>query len=78
MILQEIEKSKLAQINDKRYYLSDKIVLLPFCHPHLHEMVQFKQDKKQKIESFLQEKKTQTYPNGEICSGQKKHPNFHL
>ena len=55
MILQEIEKSKFAQINDKRYYFSDSIVSLPFCHPCLHEIVHFKQNKKQKIESFLRE-----------------------
>ena len=57
MILQEIEKSKFTQINDKRYYFSDGIVSLPFCHLYLHETVQFKRDKKQKIEAFLQEEK---------------------
>ena len=57
MILEEIEKSKLAQINDKRYYFSDGIVALPFSHPYLLEIFQFKRDKKQKTESFLQEEK---------------------
>ena len=57
MILQEIEKSKFAQINYKRYYFSDGIVSLPFSHLYLHEIVQFKRNKKQKIESFLQEEK---------------------
>ena len=57
MFLQEIEKSKFAQIKDKRYCFSDEIVSLPFCHPYLHEIVQFKRDKKQKIEVFLQEEK---------------------
>ena len=51
--LEEIEKSKFAQINRKRYYFNDGIVSLPFSHPYLHEIVQFKRDKKQKIESFL-------------------------
>ena len=50
MILEEIEKSKLSQINDKRYYFSDGIVPLPFSHPYLREIAQFKRDKKQKIE----------------------------
>ena len=49
MVLQEIEKLKLAQINNKRYYFSDEIVSLPFCHPYLHEIFQFKSDKKQKL-----------------------------
>ena len=49
MVLEEIEKSKFAQINDKRYYFSDEIVSLPFFHPYLHETIQLKRDKKQKI-----------------------------
>ena len=53
MILQEIEKSKFAQINDKRHYFSDGIVSLPISHPYLHEIVKFKRDKKKKIEAFL-------------------------
>ena len=57
MILQEIEKSKFAQINDKRYYFSDEIVSLPFSYPYLHETVKFKRDKKQKSEVFLQQEK---------------------
>ena len=43
MILPEIKKSKFAQINDKRYYFSNSIVSLPFCHPYLHCPVQSKQ-----------------------------------
>ena len=30
MVLEEIEKSKFAQINNKRYYFSNGIVSLPF------------------------------------------------
>ena len=33
MVLEEIKKSKFAQINDKRYYFSDGIVSLPLSHP---------------------------------------------
>ena len=57
VVLHEIKKSKFAQINKKRYYFSDKIVSLPNHHPYFHEIVQFKQDKKQKTEAFLQEGK---------------------
>ena len=42
IILQEIEKSKFAQINGKRYYFSDSIVSLLFCHPYSYEIVHFK------------------------------------
>ena len=61
MILQEIEKSKFAQINDKRHYFSDGIVSLPFSHPYLHEIVKFKREKNKKIEALLQQKNTNLF-----------------
>ena len=42
MVVEEIEKSKFAQINDKRHYFSDGIVSLPFSHPFLAETAEFK------------------------------------
>ena len=57
MSLEEIRKSKFVQINSKKYYFSDGIISLPFSHPLLHEVVKLKRNKKQKIESFLQEEK---------------------
>ena len=39
----------------KKCCFSDGIVSLPISHPYLHEIVQFKKDKKQKNKSFLQE-----------------------
>ena len=59
IVLEEIEKSKFAQINYKRYYFIDGIVSLPFSHPFLKEIVDFKREKKQKIETFLQQEKHQ-------------------
>ena len=56
-ILEEIVNSKFAQINDKMYYFSNSIVSLPFSHPFLHEIVEFERNKKQNIQSFLQEGK---------------------
>ena len=56
MILQEIEKSKFAQMNYKRYYFSSGILSLPFSHPYLHEIVQFKQNKK--LNHFYRRKNT--------------------
>ena len=38
MVLEQVEKSKFAQINDKRYCFSDGIVSLPFLHPFLDEI----------------------------------------
>lgn len=57
MYLQETEKPKFAQIDDKRYYFSDGIVFLPFSHPSLSEIFQFKNDKKQKVEAYILEEK---------------------
>ena len=57
MVLEEVEISKFAQINGKRYYFSDGIVSLPFSHPFLLEIVNFKTEKKQKIETFLEQEK---------------------
>ena len=39
MVLEEIQKSKFAQINDKRYYFSDGIASLPFSHPSLKKSI---------------------------------------
>ena len=57
MHLQEIEKSKFAQNNYKIYYLSDGTVSLPFSHPSLSEIAQFKNDKKQRVEAYILEVK---------------------
>ena len=48
MILETVEKSKFAQINDKRYYFEDGIISLPFFHQYLNEIVQYKQQKNKK------------------------------
>ena len=74
MILEEIEKSKFAQINNKRYYFSDRILSLPFSLPFLKEIVNFKtkqQQKKKKNGGVFTTGKAQTYSNGKICSPKK-------
>ena len=44
-------------MNNKRYYFQCGIVSLPFSHPYLREINQFKWNKKQRIEIwFLNEK----------------------
>ena len=56
MMLEETEKPKSTQINDKRYYFSDGIVLLPFSHPFLLEIVKFKRKKTKKLKQFYSKK----------------------
>ena len=42
MIMTSINKVKFASLNDKRYYFSDGIVSLPFGHPSLREITEYK------------------------------------
>lgn len=50
-------KSKFSQINDKRFYFPGGIFFLPFHHPILKELNEFKKEKGQRIEkNFWQEK----------------------
>lgn len=56
MVLEEVPKSKFAQINDKRYFFSG-IALFPFSHPYLEEIIYYKKKKNKKIEKYIQSKK---------------------
>ena len=42
MIMTSVNKVKFASLNDKRYYGSDGIVSLPFGHPLLNEVREYK------------------------------------
>ena len=42
MIMTNVNKIKFASLNDKRYYGSDGIVSLPFGHPLLNEVREYK------------------------------------
>ena len=53
MFLEEVQKSKFAQTNDKRYYFEDGIIYLPFSHPYLLDIVNYKRNRKQKVESCI-------------------------
>ena len=48
MVLEEIQKLKFAQINNKRYYFSNGIVSLHFLHSFVKDIVKFKEEKKKK------------------------------
>ena len=41
MMLEEIEKSKFAQINDKKYFFNDGILSLPFSYRFLLKIVNY-------------------------------------
>ena len=42
MKMTSVNKVKFAQLNDKRYYFSDGIVSLPFGHPILDKIREYK------------------------------------
>ena len=57
MVLETVQRKKFSQLNNKKYYFQCGIVSLPFAHPHLCKINQFKWYKKQRIETwFLNEK----------------------
>ena len=45
-----IIKNKFSQINGKRFYFPDGILSLPFYHPNLKELNEFKEKMGQRIE----------------------------
>ena len=52
-----VVKNKFSQINNKRLYFPDGILSLPFHHPNLKELNEFKKKKGQKIKKYLWNKK---------------------
>ena len=50
-------KNKFSQLNDKRFYFPDGIVLLPFGHINLKEIENYKKEKGQKIQKYFWEEK---------------------
>ena len=52
-----VTKSKFSQINDKRFYFPDGIFSLPFHHPILKELNEFKEEKGQRIEKYFWQEK---------------------
>ena len=50
-------KNKFLQINKKRFYFPDRILSLPFYHPSLKELNEFKGKKGQRIEKYFWDKK---------------------
>ena len=57
MVKTSVIKNKFSQLNDKRFYFPDGVVSLPFYHPILSKIDEFKQKKGQKIEKYFWEEK---------------------
>ena len=66
MTTHKIVKSKFSQLNDKRFYLPNAVISLPFGHLALEEIDEFKKNKGQRIaDYFLQDR-------GELLELEKK------
>ena len=57
MVKTVVTKTKFSQLNDKRFYFPDGILSLPYGHPSLSEIDNFKRQKGQKIEKYFWEEK---------------------
>ena len=57
MVKTSVIKNKFSQLNDERFYFPDGIVSLPFYHPVLAEINEFKQKKGQRIEKYFWKEK---------------------
>ena len=71
-----VTKSKFSQLIDKRFYFPDGVVSLPFGHPLLKKIDEFKQEKGQKIEKYFWEEKENLF-NIEN-KAPKEHPRLYL
>ena len=57
MVKTSVTKTKFSQLNDKRFYLPNGILSLPYGHASLEELEKFKNEQGQKIgKHFWQEK----------------------
>ena len=57
MIGKTVVKTKFLQLNDKRFYFPDGVDSLPFGHPNLKKIDDFKHNHGQKIEKYFCEEK---------------------
>ena len=69
-------KSKFSQLNEKRFYLLDRVVSLPFGYPNLKEIDEFKKEKGQKVEKYFWEEKEHLF-NLEL-KALRNHPRLYL
>ena len=53
MVKTTVTKTKFSQLNDKRFHFLDGILSLPYGHPSLEEISNFKSKQGQKIEKYI-------------------------
>ena len=58
MVKKAVTKSEFSQINDKRFHFTDATVSLPFGHPNLNEIDDFKQKKAKKLKNTSGKKRS--------------------
>ena len=71
-----VTKSKFSQLNNKKFYFADGVVSLPFGHPLLKEIDEFKLGKGQKIEKYFWEEKGNLFSLENKAL--KEHPRLYL
>ena len=57
MVKTTVTKSKFSQLNDKRFYFPHRVVYLPFQHPVLAEIDEFKQKKAKELKNIFGKRK---------------------
>ena len=68
-------KNKFCQLNDKRFYFPDRFVSLPFHHPILSKIDEFKQKRQRIVKYFWEEKEHLISLEKEAL---KNHPRLYL
>ena len=72
MVTTSIVKTKFSRLNNKSFYFPNSILSLPFGHPSLKELDEFKNEKGQKIEKYFREEKEKRLPKEKTAP--KKNP----
>ena len=72
MVTTSIVKTTFSQLNDESFYFPNSILSLPFGHPSLKELDEFKHERGQKIEKYFREEKEKLLPMEKTAP--KKHP----
>ena len=76
MVKTTVVKIKFSQLNNKRFYFPDGVVSLPFYHPNLSKIDEFKQKKGQRIEKYFWEEKEHLFNLEKEAL--KNHPRLYL
>ena len=58
MVKTSVIKNKFSRLNDERFYFPDEIVSLPFYHPVLAEINEFKQKRAKELKNIFGKRKS--------------------